>query len=85
MTKIDEGVTVPEQSVESSASAVEWAAIFGGALAAFGITIILFTLGPGLGLTTVSPWSFANPSPAAFGTAAAIWLVITQWLSSAFG
>jgi hypothetical protein len=64
---------------------VEWAAIFGGALAAFGVTAILLTLGPGLGLTTVSPWSFSNPSPTAFGTAAAIWLVVTQWLSSAFG
>ena len=68
-----------------TASAVEWAAIFGGALAAFGVTAILLTLGPGLGLTTVSPWSFSNPSPTAFGTAAAIWLVVTQWLSSAFG
>jgi hypothetical protein len=76
---------VEEQSVESSASAVEWASIFGGALAAFGVTAILLTLGPGLGLTTVSPWSLSNPSPAAFGTTAAIWLVVTQWLSSAFG
>jgi hypothetical protein len=75
----------PESSVESSASAVEWAAIFGGALAAFGVTAILLTLGPGLGLTTVSPWSVTHPSPTAFGTAAAIWLVVTQWLSSAFG
>ena len=74
-----------EKSVESSASAVEWASIFGGALAAFGVTIVLFTLGPGLGLATVSPWSFNNPSPTTFGTVAAIWLVITQWLSSAFG
>ena len=78
-------VPVAEQSVESSASAVEWAAIFGGALAALGVTAILLTLGPGLGLTTVSPWSFNNPSPTTFGTAAAIWLVVTQWLSSAFG
>ena len=76
---------VEERSIESSASAVEWASIFGGALAAFGVTAILLTLGPGLGLTTVSPWSFSNPSPTAFGTAAAIWLVVTQWLSSAFG
>jgi hypothetical protein len=36
-------------------------------------------------LTTVSPWSFNNPSPTTFGTAAAIWLVVTQWLSSGFG
>jgi hypothetical protein len=76
---------VAEKSVESSASAVEWASIFGGALAAFGVTIILLTLGPGLGLANVSPWSFTKPSPTTFGTVAAIWLVVTQWLSSAFG
>ena len=50
-TKSD-AVRVPEQSVESSASAVEWAAIVGGALGAVGISIILFTLGSGLGLST---------------------------------
>jgi len=33
-----EAVRVPEQSVESSASAVEWGAIAGGALAAIGIS-----------------------------------------------
>ena len=54
-------------------------------MAALGVTAILLTLGPGLGLTTVSPWSFNNPSPTTFGTAAAIWLVVTQWLSSGFG
>jgi hypothetical protein len=86
MARIDEtAAPVAEKSVESSASAVEWAAIFGGGLAALGVTAILLTLGPGLGLTTVSPWSFNNPSPTTFGTAAAIWLVVTQWLSSGFG
>lgn len=86
MARIDEtAAPVAEKSVESSASAVEWAAIFGGGLAALGVTAILLTLGPGLGLTTVSPWSFNNPSPTTFGTAAAIWLVVTQWLSSGLG
>lgn len=85
MAKIESATRVEERSVESSASAVEWGAIFAGGVAAMGITLILLTLGPGLGLTAVSPWSFRNPSPAAFGTGAAIWLVITQWLSSAFG
>jgi hypothetical protein len=86
MATIEEtAAPVAEKSVESSASAAEWAAIFGGAVAAIGVTTILLTLGPGLGLTTVSPWSFSNPSPAAFGTVAAIWLVVTQWLASAFG
>jgi hypothetical protein len=85
MATLETPAAVTEKSVESSASAVEWASIFGGALAAFGVTVILLTLGPGLGLTTVSPWSFSNSSPTTFGTVAAIWLVVTQWLSSAFG
>jgi len=80
-----EAVRVPEQSVESSASAVEWAAIVGGALGAVGISIILFTLGSGLGLSTVSPWSWSNPSPTTFGVVAAIWLIVTQWLASGLG
>lgn len=80
-----EAARVSEKSVESSASAVEWAAIVGGALAAVGVTIVLFTLGPGLGLASAPPWSFTSPSPTTFGTAAAIWLVVTQWLASAFG
>jgi hypothetical protein len=80
-----EAMRVPEQSVESSASAVEWAAILGGALGATGISIILFTLGSGLGLSTVSPWSWSNPSPTTFGIAAGIWLIVTQWLASALG
>jgi len=64
---------------------VEWAAITGGALAAIGITIILVTLGPGLGLATVSPWSFSGSPPATFGIAAGVWLIVTQWLSSGVG
>ena len=85
ITTKSEAVCVPEQSVESSASAVEWAAIVGGALAAVGISIILFTLGSGLGLSTVSPWSWSNPSPTTFGMVAGIWLIVTQWLASALG
>jgi MFS family permease len=85
ITTKSEAVRVPEQPVESSASAVEWAAIVGGALGAVGVSIILFTLGSGLGLSTVSPWSWSNPSPTTFGMVAAIWLIITQWLASALG
>ena len=67
----DAATRVEERSVESSASAVEWGSIFAGGIAALGITVILLTLGPGFGLTAVSPWSYKNPTPAAFGTAAA--------------
>jgi hypothetical protein len=70
---------------EGPTSAVAWPAIFGGAVAALAATLILMSLGTGLGLTTISPWPNSNPSATTFGVAAAIWLVIVQWLSSALG
>ena len=63
----DAATRVEERSVESSASAVEWGSIFAGGIAALGITVILLTLGPGFGLTAVSPWSDKNPTPAVSG------------------
>jgi hypothetical protein len=78
-------VIVPEASVESSASGVHWGAIFAGAVGAVGVTIILVSLGPGLGLATVSPWTPSSTTPATFGIAAGIWLIITQWLSAGLG
>ena len=78
-------VRVPEAAVESSSTAVEWGSITAGAVAAVGVTLILVTLGSGIGLSNVSPWSFANPSPVAFGIYAALWLIIIQWLASAVG
>ena len=80
-----EAESVPEQSVESSASGVEWAAITAGALAAVGISIILFALGSGLGLAGANPWSFVPQAVASFTIGAGIWLIVMQWLSSALG
>ena len=69
----------------SSQSAVSWAAIIGGALAAVAITLLLVALGSGIGLSSVSPWSALNPSATTFTLLAAVWLIIVQWLSSALG
>jgi hypothetical protein len=77
--------TVAEQTVESSATGVEWAAISAGALAAVGVSIILFTLGSGLGIAGANPWSFVPQSVVTFTVGAGIWLVVMQWLSSALG
>ncbi|EPE96268.1 hypothetical protein [Rhizobium grahamii] len=71
--------------VESSKSAMSWGPIFGGAVAATGATLILLLIGSGVGLTMVSPWSAESSSAATVGVAAAIWLVVVQWLSSALG
>jgi hypothetical protein len=71
--------------VESSVSAISWAAIFGGAIAASSVAVVLVLLGAGLGLSAVSPWPRAGASAATFSIAAGIWLIVVQWLSSAIG
>lgn len=74
--------TVP---LESSKPALNWGPVIGGAVAATGVSLILLLLGSGLGLTMVSPWSGQSSSLGTIGVTAAIWLVVVQWLSSAFG
>jgi hypothetical protein len=68
-----------------SPTAVSWAAVIAGALAAVAITLLLVALGSGIGLSSVSPWTALNPSATTFTLLAAVWLIIVQWLSSAMG
>jgi hypothetical protein len=68
-----------------SPSAVSWAAVIAGGIAAVAITLLLVALGTGIGLASVSPWSASNPSATTFTLLAAIWLIIIQWLSSGLG
>lgn len=69
----------------SSQSGVSWAAIFAGALAAGVLSLLLFMLGIGLGLSSVSVWSGSGAEGSTIGWGAVIWLVITQLLSAAAG
>ena len=69
----------------AAASAVSWAAVIAGAVAAVAITLLLVALGTGIGLSSVSPWSSSNPSSTTFTLLAAVWLIIVQWLSSGLG
>jgi hypothetical protein len=71
-------------STESSRSAVSWAAIFGGAVVAAAVSLVLVALGSALGLSAISPWS-GGASATTFTVMTAIWLIITQWVAAAFG
>ncbi|HEX4172373.1 MAG TPA: hypothetical protein VHY82_07840 [Acetobacteraceae bacterium] len=77
--------TLTDVESSGSQSAVSWAAIIGGAVAALGITLLLVALGSGIGLSSASPWSSANPTATTFTLVAAVWLIIVQWLSSGMG
>jgi hypothetical protein len=69
---------------EVSASAVSWPAIVAGAVIAIAVSLVLFTLGTGLGAAAASPWG-GGPSVTTFTVVTGIWLIVTQWLSSAIG
>lgn len=84
IAEMDE-VAISQFYMQRTANVTDWGAIFGGALAALAVTIILFTAGSGFGLSTVEPWSFTNSAPESFAIGAGIWLIVMQWLSSAFG
>jgi hypothetical protein len=75
----------PVVGSESSLSAVSWAAIFAGTAGAIALSIVLTSLGAGLGLTSVSAWPNAGASATTFTISAGIGLIVVQWLSSALG
>ena len=72
-------------TLESSISAISWAAIIGGAFATAALSLILLALGSGFGLASVSPWPNSGASVTTFTAMTAIWLIIVQWLSSGLG
>ena len=87
MTVPSPAVSVPSLVAgnESPTSAVSWAAIFAGTLAAVASAVVLTSLGAGLGLTTVSAWPNAGAAATSFTIGAGIGLIVVQWLSSALG
>jgi hypothetical protein len=70
---------------ESPVSAVSWAAIFSGALAAIATTLVLVALAAGLGLTTISAWPGVGASATSFTIGTGVGLIVVQWLSSGLG
>lgn len=67
----------------TSPSAVNWASVFAGAVVAIATTMILIAVGSGLGFAAASPWPGAGASLTSFAIGVGIWLIVTQWLSSA--
>src|ERR1700689_5119837 len=65
--------------------AATWGAILAGAVVEVSVSLVLVTLGAGLGFASVSPWSDRGLSASAFTVASTIWLIVTQWLSAAAG
>lgn len=70
---------------EANSSGVSWAAVFAGAGVTAAISLILLALGAGLGLSSVSVWSNAGAKASTIGSAAILWMILMQIMSSSFG
>lgn len=84
MTKIAINPSDLHITKESTQSAVSWAAVIVGAVAACAVSIVLFALGAGIGFSAVSPWTRPE-SVMVFTISTAIWLIVMQWAASLVG
>lgn len=66
-------------------SAASWPAIIAGAFVAASASLILLSLGSGLGFASISPWPNRGVSATTFTVTTAIWLIVTQWGSAGLG
>jgi hypothetical protein len=66
-------------------SAASWPAIIAGAFVATSVSLILLALGSGLGITSILTAADHRISGTAMVATAAIWLIVTQWISAGLG
>jgi hypothetical protein len=72
-------------AAELSGSAVSWAAIIAGAVSAAAFAIVLFTLGTGLGLASISPWGNRGLTASSIGALAIAWFIAIHLFSFGAG
>src|ERR1700676_133446 len=70
---------------ESQVSAVSWAAILAGGVAAAALTLLMLAFGTGMGFSVVSPWSNSGVSSTTFSLWAGLYLVVVAMIASSIG
>jgi hypothetical protein len=79
------GTAVVDKVVEPSMSAISWAAVLAGAVASCAMTLVLLSLGAGLGFSVVSPWSNSGVSATTFEIGTGLYFIVMAMISSAVG
>jgi hypothetical protein len=78
-------VGVVEEVVEPSVAGISWAAVLAGATASCALTLVLLSLGAGLGFSVVSPWSNSGVSATTFEIGTGLYFIVMAMISSAIG
>ncbi len=74
-----------DAALDSNHSGVSWSAVIAGAAAAAVMSLLLFILGFGLGLSSLSPWRNEGVDASTLGWASIAWVAFTQIAAAAFG
>jgi hypothetical protein len=92
---MERSIPVPESGVSREpaytpvshihSAGVSWPAVMGGAFVTAALSLILLSLGTGLGLSSISPWTNTGASASTIGTAAIVWVIMMQLIASAMG
>src|SRR3954462_8835524 len=71
--------------VETQISGVSWGAVLAGAVASCAVTLLLLSLGTGLGLSAGSPWGNSGVSATTFKIGTGLYFIVMAMISSAIG
>jgi hypothetical protein len=82
---ITDRVDVVVDTGPGASSAVSWGAVIAGGLASAALTLILLSLGTGLGLAVITPWSDWNVTAVRVATGAGIFACVVAVMASAVG
>src|ERR1700710_2265858 len=84
---MDQVLTTTTQAdiAEPSSSGVSWAAVAAGGIASGALTLVLLSLGTGLGLSVVSPWGNSGVSATTFKIGTGLYFIVMAMMSSAVG
>jgi hypothetical protein len=79
------GVVDDIDVVEPPVAGVSWPAVLAGAIASCALTLVLLSLGAGLGFAVVSPWSHSGVSATTFEIGTGLYFIVMAMISSAVG
>jgi len=82
---IEESVAIIDDGVEPAVAGISWAAVVAGAIASCALTLVLLSLGAGLGFAVVSPWSGSGVSATTFEIGTGLYFIVMAMISSAVG
>ena len=79
-------MTSPQGAWGAAWSGVSWSAVIAGALTAIAVSFIIISLGSGIGMELISPYSYsASASASTMTVIGAVWLVFAQAVGFATG